>query len=665
MMLAALERSKELVLLEPRCCPRRCGEFVLGKNYQDHVELYCPLREAVCLDGCGATVVGCQLDAHSKVCPMVRYLEQAEVAVRESSLKECRLALASAYAERDKAYARMEERGERVDRKKWPTYRCAERVQVIESTKQKLTTKLRRKAKDRMESALTYSADDGSSGTGSALKMVDPTDEEALYKQASRGSRPWDLTAPLIENLAEVLQEAAVCGADESLRRACEKLLLASLRRMLEAAIASGDHTTLVEANRRTEASLVAIELESLGEELPPLLRETMEAIHHAALRNIDDSAPEFFEALAKGDVEMCAMFLRHEKANPSALEPKSGLPAIVAAAKAGDIPMCRVLMEQKADVNARCEVDGLSALHWAAHWRHARTMEVLLHGGANPRLKDWRGQDSLMKLLRRSFNAPARSCEWSWDVRHSSSPLAGDELDGSGMMDLETARTRAETDSNCIGFCFLRGEGDDDADLFHVSLRGTRPLDPMASSGAQAAPPSPTAALAAREQPSEDELWTSYLKVPMEVIHDLRVMLAFGADCGAQDESGLTALHHHLRSAPCGGSAEVVGVLLKNSADVNHKCITDRRASPLLLAVANKRADLVRVMLKDAFPPADVDIATPEGISALALAESQPGGAQVAQLLREAGASSWSGTEMRLGANTTFSFDTRKPVRT
>merc|ERR1712084_34853 len=126
-------------------------------------------------------------------------------------------------------------------------------------------------------------------------------------------------------------------------------------------------------------------------------------------------------------------------------------------------------------------------------------------------------------------------------------------------------------------------------------------------------------------------------------------------------DMGGLSALHHHLLSAPNRGSAAVVEVLLKGGADVNHRDDTERATTPLILAVSAKRSDLVRVMIKDAWPPADVDAKAADGTSALGLAESS-GARDVSQVLRDAGASAWAEAEVRLGRNTTFTFDTRAP---
>jgi ankyrin repeat protein/acetyl esterase/lipase len=53
-------------------------------------------------------------------------------------------------------------------------------------------------------------------------------------------------------------------------------------------------------------------------------------------------------------------------------------------AAERADWPRVEALLRQKADANA-AQVDGMTALHWAAHHAHAETVRRLLAAGANP----------------------------------------------------------------------------------------------------------------------------------------------------------------------------------------------------------------------------------------------------------------------------------------
>eukprot|EP00927_Polykrikos_kofoidii_P073954 TRINITY_DN69959_c0_g1_i1.p1 TRINITY_DN69959_c0_g1~~TRINITY_DN69959_c0_g1_i1.p1 ORF type:complete len:653 (+),score=122.49 TRINITY_DN69959_c0_g1_i1:152-2110(+) len=645
----AIYNTRNCVFLEPRGCPKNCGASLLGKDVAAHVTKWCPLRLVPCLEGCGQLVIGRdQEGAHVSVCRMNVILERAEVALRESAMKEVRLALAAAHEERARAFARMESRGERVVRKGWPAAKCTARVAEIEAVCQEMSVRLRRKAKERLIMLLAHGEQGETEGRVSAFKLWDSIDELADVQASNLGSRPWDLGGKGVTPLVEALAQAADCGADEKLRRKVEQLLLSVIRRLLQAAVASEDQAILQDSSERAQQALQAVELEGPGD-VPELLQEVQNAMHHVKLQSVECSNEEFFEALTLGDVDMCTMLLRHERANPSGLDPKSGLPPIVLAAKAGDLPMCRELLLHRADVNARCEADGLSALHWAAHWRHSRTLELLLEGKANPRLKDWRGQDALMKLLRRDINGPATGCEWDWELKQGPDPLSGSELEGSGMLSLEDAKTAAETDPACAGFSFVDETGVGGVRFF-ISLRGR--------GGGR------SNELSDQKDESVKTVWTSYLKVSREAIHDLRALLAAGADVLAEDDGGLTAMHHHFLSAPSKGSTAVVEALIKHNADVNHRDSTDRQTTPFLLAVSHRRADLVRMMLKTGWPPADVDARTADGTCALSLAEAGPsGGGEVARLLRDAGATIWQDAEVRLGKNTTFSFDSRLPI--
>jgi ankyrin repeat protein len=706
-LLDAMEATLDMQLNRRIACPNYCGELVLGKEFKLHLAERCRFREQVCWEGCGQKVQGELLDSglHFTECPMAVYLTRAEVGLRENALKEVKQAIAGAYSVRDTAFALMRARNELTALLEWPTERCRVRVQNIEILCREVTIRLRRRSKERLVYAIqkgemcpVEDVDERRKQPRvpmNAAKLWNSMDEELMLEGSDKGSRPWDLYAPAVESVVEILQEAAVCTADVQLRRQCEKLLLSMIRRFLQAALVTEDGTILVECLDRAQAALQAIELENLGL-IPQLLRQVETAIHHVTLRHMDDTCEmeHFFNALRDGDVNLCSVLLGHEKANPSAPEPRSGLPPIIVAAKRGDIPMINVLLEHRADVNARCEVDGLSALHWAAQWRHVVTVEALLGRGANPRLKDWRGQDPLMKLLRRSIDKPALGCTTSWTVRNCRKAMPGQELPGSGFMSVAVAKETAETSPDCIGFCLASadalqpesrcwisflGADRQNQQCAAVSSRGASPKikqgttadsalleleQELANEGQRLDTSSPRTSRRASGMLGGAAPWTWYVRVPAEATHDVRMLLAAGADCQAQDDGGLTALHHHMLSAPCRGSLPVVSLLIKSSADVNHRDVTDRHVSPFLVAIGSKRADLVRLMIKEAFPPPDLDAMTVEGTCALALAEEK-GALEVARVLREAGASDWKAAEFVLGANTYISFDSRVPVRT
>src|SRR5262245_55831531 len=55
----------------------------------------------------------------------------------------------------------------------------------------------------------------------------------------------------------------------------------------------------------------------------------------------------------------------------------------LVTAAKSRDFPAVQSLLKQRVDVNAP-DVDGMTPLHWAAHWGDLATVKLLLAAGAN-----------------------------------------------------------------------------------------------------------------------------------------------------------------------------------------------------------------------------------------------------------------------------------------
>src|SRR5258706_15923598 len=59
-----------------------------------------------------------------------------------------------------------------------------------------------------------------------------------------------------------------------------------------------------------------------------------------------------------------------------------AGEPPLIAAVRSGDAAVVRALVNAHADVNAR-QVDGATALHWAAHLDDLQIAALLIHAGA------------------------------------------------------------------------------------------------------------------------------------------------------------------------------------------------------------------------------------------------------------------------------------------
>lgn len=632
-------------------CPLRCGETIFLKDKEDHVNNRCVNRKALCPRGCGERIVGSVLDSgqHDPACAMAAYLEKAELALRECNIKDLRKAMDGAHRERGLARAKMVARGEKDPGPNgWTTEPCTRRVDRIQVETAELLTRCRNRAKERLVAALAlYTAPSANkeyekekSGIPSAFKFWDQLHSDELI---DRVSRPWDLHGADLQPLLEALEDAALCGADEDLRRRGEALLITSIQRAIEAAliIVEDRRTILLEVGHRAEEALRLVELEDILD-LPNLLEKLHTEVHRATLQELPEVAPEFHEAVAAGDMDLCAWLLERERANPSELDPRTGLPPLIIAAKAADITMCKLLLENGADVDVRSRADGMSALHWAAHTRSARMVVFLLSARANPRLQDKRGQDALMKLVRRDFDMPAIGCVHSWEQREGQ--LKGRILN-SGFMTLERAQALAEQEGACMGISFQAASGDQEGH-FYITLHTAQPPESH------------------EEDPTEDpESFTTFLKVGTDPAHDIRELLASGADPCATDSLGLTALHHHLASSPSGGCMIAVAALLQGGSDVNQRDRSHRSTTAFIQAVAARRADLVKLMLERAFPPPDVDARTSDGTCILDLAESVASH-EVAAVLKKAGASTWGSSEFRLGKRTLITVDTRqKPV--
>lgn len=654
------------VLLAPHFCPLRCGEQILGKHLDQHMQEECPKRQALCPEGCGERIAGHALEEHRRAsCPMNILLTRAESAIRENSMREYRLAVDGVYQEREHARARVHARGEEgFGWKGWPSQRCRFRVEKIEAESRQLVQRSRQRAREHLTAAIAAAGAEAASEPGkkegpvNALKYWDAFNN---VKTTERGARPWDMENPDFQQLLDALDAAAIAGADVNLRRRGEGMLVSCMRNILNNArnVLDDRHVAIAEALERVSGAMPFLELNGPPAEILDLVQETEQEARKASLKVLSASAPEFYQALAKGDVELCSWLLERERASPSIPDPRSGLPPLLVAVRAGDLPMSTLLLEWHADIHQRCGMDGTSALHWAAHHRTFRVMSLLLAKKANPRLQDKRGQDALMKLLRRDMKGPAPGCAWTWETAPRRR-LKGKILeDISGVMDLGTARAAGEAEPECVGLCFLEEEARERDGPFGSSGEEERSWPIYMCK----APVGSSATSRPQEAKEEDEefAWTSHLKMPTDAVHDVRALIAAGADVGAVDSSGLTALHHHLRSAPGRGDLAVVMTLVRGSADVNARDSTERSTTPLLLTVSSKRADLVGLMINEAFPPADVDARSADGTSALELAESI-NAHEVARLLREAGASAWHDAEVRLGARTTFSFDSRAP---
>jgi len=586
-------------------------------------------------------------------------LVAVEVALSQDAVKEYRMAMENVYAERDRARARFKARGERDPGPVFTTPGCQRRVRSVEAQGLDLLARARRNSKEKLTWVIGLAA--LGPGDGTAASQVHPGaarywDTMEVSKEFSRSSRPWDMSAPVLDTLLQILEDARICGADSKLRRKAEGLLFMAVERCLEAALATEvDRGYAVHESLKIADEAIAVsELQDPGDSLKHLCTLAEKEVVRTSLRNVESTCKEFHQAVKDGDIELVKWMLDREKANPSITDPDTGIPPLVMAAKVGDVAMCELLLDRGSDIDARCSADGTSSLHWACHSRMFRIVKLLLERRANPRLQDKRGHDPLVKLVRRDFVSPAEACAFAWH-RQDSQCLAGPQLETSGFMSIDAAKVAAESEG-CVGFSVYKiDSGAEYSDqCFHITLHGPGCATAVVGSS--------------RTEEASDLVWshadperTSFLKVKNDVVHDVSILLASGADPCAEDLKGLTALHHHLLSAPGGGCLACISALLRGGADVNHCDAGARQTTPFIMVIQNKRTDLVDLMLKTAWPPPDVDSKAPDGTCALALATNL-GAHQIADKLRKAGASDWADAELRLGCRTTFSYDTRKP---
>ncbi|CAE7454771.1 Ank2 [Symbiodinium natans] len=286
-------------------------------------------------------------------------LANVEAALEASAVKEYRLSLENVYAERDRARARFKARGERDPGPVFTTPPCQQRVRRVEAEGLNLLARARRASKEKLQWVIALAA--LGPGDGTAASQVPPSaarywDTMDVSKEYTRSSRPWDMSAPILDPLLQTLQDARICGADTKLRRKAEALLFMAVRRCLQAALAT--EVNRGEAVRESLAiadeAMQLCELEDPGD-LQDLCSLAEKEVLRTTLRSLESTCKEFHQAVKDGDIELVKWMLDREKANPSITDPQTGIPPLVMAVKAGDLAMCELLLDRGADVDGRC----------------------------------------------------------------------------------------------------------------------------------------------------------------------------------------------------------------------------------------------------------------------------------------------------------------------
>lgn len=231
-------------------------------------------------------------------------------------------------------------------------------------------------------------------------------------------------------------------------------------------------------------------------------------------------------------------------------------------AAEARDSTRVCALLQQHADLN-QAQVDGMTALHWAAHYDDLALAAPLIDAGADVKAAN----------------------------RYGVTPLALACTNGNGALVEKLLAAGADSNSTVAG-----GE----TALMTAARTGVlRPVQALLARGAH---------VNAKERRGQTALMWAAAEGHAAVV---RALLAAGADFRTPLPSGFTPLFFAVRE----GRLEVVRILLQAGADVNEAMRPTKRpvgrapaagTSPLILAVENGHFELAVALLEAGADPND-----------------------------------------------------------
>ncbi len=235
--------------------------------------------------------------------------------------------------------------------------------------------------------------------------------------------------------------------------------------------------------------------------------------------------------------------------------------PRLADAVERMDRASIRALLDERADVNAP-QIDGMTALHWAAHLDDLETAKLLVGAGANVK---------------------AENC-------HGVAPLSLACLSGNTALVERLLGAGADPGTKMLG-----GET-----VLMTAARTGRlgPVTALLSRGAE---------VNAKESHGQTALHWAAAEGHVDVV---KALLAAGADLKAPLRSGFTPLFFAVREGRLG----VVRVLLEAGADVNEALEPQKSGSkaprkgtsPLILAVENGHFELAVALLEAGADPND-----------------------------------------------------------
>jgi ankyrin repeat protein len=303
--------------------------------------------------------------------------------------------------------------------------------------------------------------------------------------------------------------------------------------------------------------------------------------------RNANDESPLMLAAL-KGRVDICEQLI-----GLRADVNKSGWTPLHYAASGLNLPVVKLLLSHKADVNA-LSPNGTTPLMMAARYADLETVDYLLKAGANPDLKNQQGMSAYDFSLSAERPDPSRlvsarlapsSPEYFFKAIKANDPIMVDAMLKKGV-NVNTVNTEGET-----GLMMAVRENADK--VIPLLLQA------------------PKINIEARNMNGETPLMLAALQGKLEVCQQL---VATNADI---NKPGWTALHY----AAIGGHLPLVKLLVDRNAYIDAE--SPEGATPLMMAAQAGEAKIVAYLLEAG---ADPRLINRKGLSAhdLALNTSQ-----------------------------------------
>src|SRR5712691_8133112 len=241
-----------------------------------------------------------------------------------------------------------------------------------------------------------------------------------------------------------------------------------------------------------------------------------------------------------------------------------SGAAGIVDAAKNQQKPAVQTLLKQKADVNAT-DVEGMTALMWAAHWNNLEMVQMLLRAGADPKLKSTFDDSALYEAC---VNGNAAIVDGLLKAGANANSIRGEG---------ETALMTAARTGNADAVKALLAHG---ADV--NAKENWRQETALMWAAAENHPEAVQALISAGADVNAKSIVWDWPKLKLRS-GDLGVALPGG---------GLTALMYAARQ----GALEPARMLVEAKADVNYK--ESQGYSPLFLAILNGQYELASMLV-------------------------------------------------------------------